>query len=284
MLFVVGVLFLMSFVVLGEEKSNMDQMVIADSGNRKLICLNADGTVAWEKKGIYCYDVHRLANGNILYADSAKKKSFVREINVDGKVIFEYKTSGEVFSCQRLDDGKTLVGECTNGKIVEVDKDGKVSKTIKLTFKQGGHGCVFWVRKTLEGTYVAAHRSDKVVREYDEKGKVLREIKCPWKVFGVMPLGKGGLMISGEHGLMEVDKEGKVVWKLVPDDIKEINVKLLAGIYLKSNGNIIQTNWLGHKQEGKGAPLFEVTKDKEVVWKLPASVKTRWIGAIALSK
>lgn len=282
----VSMLCIAGCAVLGENKGNMDGMVIADSGNRKLICLKADGTVAWERKDIYCYDIHRLENGNLLYADIRKGESVVRETDDDGKVVFEYKTKGEVFACQRLKDGKTLVGECTNGRLVEVDKEGKVTKTIKLTYKMGGHGCIRWARKTPEGTYLAAHPSDKAVREYDGSGKVLREIKCPWKAFGVIPLKAGGILISGEHGLMEVDGKSKVVWKLDDADVEEISPKWLAGIYLKPGGNIVQTNWLGHKQEGKGVPLFEVTRDKKVVWKLPGeiAVKTKWIAAVAMDQ
>ncbi|NCQ30424.1 MAG: hypothetical protein GW802_23905, partial [Armatimonadetes bacterium] len=42
----------------------------------------------------------------------------------------------------------------------------------------------------------------------------------------------------------------------------------VAGVQRLPNGNTVVCNWLGHGFIGNGTHLFEVTPDKQVVWKV----------------
>jgi hypothetical protein len=292
---ILSLIIMMVGLLTGANEDAERQLLLADSGFRKVHLVELDaGKTLWAKENIYCFDLHRLPNGNILYCDeqnNAHQKSFVREIASNGEVVWEYIAHGEVYSCLRLADGTTLVAECTNIRLVLVDADGRVVKTIPLTVDQqvgknrkGRHGVVRWARQTATGTFLAAHLKDQCVREYDDTGKVLREIKLGWQVFGVVALPDRHILISGRGGLVEVDHDSKVVWELKPGDIPDVNIQWLTGIYAKKNGNIMACNWLGHGMEGQGSAIFEVTRNKQVVWILPPEISTKWVAALSDSR
>ena len=80
----------------------------------------------------------------------------------------------------------------------------------------------------------------------------------------------------------EVDAIGAIVWQLKTDDIPDINMKWTAGLHRLSNGNTVVSNWLGHGQKGKGVPLFEVTREKEIVWKFTDNRATRSVSSVCI--
>ena len=66
--------------------------------------------------------LHKLKNGNILSCHEAD--STVREVNPDGKVLWEYGGCENVFEAVRLKNGNTLIG--TGDRIIEVTHDKKI--------------------------------------------------------------------------------------------------------------------------------------------------------------
>jgi hypothetical protein len=56
------------------------------------------------------------------------------------------------------------------------------------------------------------------------------------------------------------------VWEFGDRDAPELNLTWVSSIQPLKNGNIIVGNFL-RGQEGRGAHVFEVTRDKKVVWK-----------------
>lgn len=81
------------------------------------------------------HDAQLLENGNVLVYDNGCDRRFTRIVEVDpltGEVVWEYKADpAEEFysslsgSCQRLDNGNTLIAESTRGRAFEVTKEGK---------------------------------------------------------------------------------------------------------------------------------------------------------------
>ena len=66
--------------------------------------------------------------------------------------------------------------------------------------------------------------------------------------------------------VIEVTPDKKIAWEFSAKDAPELNITWVSSIQLLSNGNLIVGNFLrGH--EGKGAHVFEVTREKKVVWK-----------------
>ncbi len=257
--------------------------ILSDSGRGKVLRYDAEGKLIWECDAPNTYDCQLLPNGNVVFACRIQGPNHgVREVTPDKKVVWEYKTTGEVFACQRLADGNTLVGECSNARLVEVDKDGKVAKEIKVKCKVAGHGCMRMARKTAAGTYIVGHPGDGYAREYSATGELIREVKVPGPAYGVQRLDNGNLVVSCEHFVIEYDAQGKEVWRLEDKEVPEVGPKWLAFIVRLPNGNTVVGNWLGHGQEGKGVPLFEVTPDKKVVWQFTDTKTTRNVAGFSI--
>ena len=236
--------------------------LLADSGRKVVAIFSAEGKCLWEYRAGNTYDACLLDNGNILLSTGRGAK----EVTLGKKVVWEYKTPSESFSVQRLPNGNTLIGEATPGRLVEIDPKGKVAKEIKLTFKKGGHMCLRMARKTAAGTYLVGHIGDRAVREYDSAGKVILEIKTPGLAYEALRLPNANTLVSHETGATEYDPRGKAVWTVTGKDLPGMGFKWINTISRLPNGNTILGNWLGHRQEGKGRQVFEVTPDKKVVW------------------
>ena len=262
------------------------EIMVADSGLGKVLKFSAEGKCVWEYDAPNTYDVQVLSNGNILftYADKKNKAAGVKEVTPAKKVVWEYKTTGEIFACQRLANGNTMVAECTNGLLVEVDAKGKVVKQVKVTSTKRGHSTMRIARKTEAGTYVVGHVGDGVMREYDASGKVIFEFDAPGPAYAALRLANGNTLISCKDDIIEVNPKGKTVWHLKASDIPEMSPKWMTGIQRLPNGNTVICNWLGHRQEGKGVPIFEVAPDKKVVWTFTDTTATKWVSGVQILK
>lgn len=235
----------------------------------RVMVVSDQGKVEWEYPAPLVCDLWVLPSGNFLFTTG----DGVKEVTREKKEVFSYKAvSGEIFTCQRLPDGNTLIGECTNARLVEVNPKGQIVKEVKLTVKTADpHSNFRQARKLSDGTYVVGHMGDGKVRQYDGAGKILREIDAP-SAFMAAPLPNGNLLIScgdtapGGSKVFEIDPKGKVVWEVKGDDLKGIQLTFMAGVQRLPNGNTLMCNWLGHGHIGNGVHMLEVTPDKKVVW------------------
>ncbi len=247
-------------------------VIAADGSKHKVFKISPEGKIVWEFKANRCHDAWMLDNGNVL----ATYRGGVMEISPDKKIVWKYEVKGECHAAQRLADGNTLLGDPMRGRLIEVNKDGKIVKEVKLKFKRGGHALMRHARKLKNGNYLVAHHHNKVIREYAADGKVVMEIKTDAPAFAAVRLANGNTMCSEWFKIKEVDPKGKIVWsmtkkeivkQMVPDG-KEVakGDALMTGIQVLKNGNIVIANYFGHGKGSKGAVLFEVTRDKKVVW------------------
>lgn len=258
----------------------------SDYGGNKVHLVAPNGDITWQ------YDVQRpqeawmLKNGNILmtYLRGAK------EVTPDKKVVWEYKTEkpNEVHSCQPLKNGNYMVAVSGPCVLHEIDKDGKILKTIQLKTNQQKniHGQMRIARKLRNGNYLVGHTYDKVVREYDPNGKVIREIKVPagGSAHAAYRLPNGNTLIStGDgHKIIEVDKRDKIVWQINENDLQGNPLRYIAGMQRLKNGNTVVANWGGHGHVGEQPQIFEVTRDKKVVWQVFDFKKFGTISSVQL--
>ena len=273
--------FLFSWGAWGEGKH---AFICADSGLGKLKIFSDGGRCIWEYDCSDCYDVSILPNKHILFTETKDGKGWVREMTREKKVVFTYQTEGEVFSCERLKNGNTLVGCCTAGKLVEVDRKGNVVKTITVVTEKKGHGTMRWARKTPWGTYLVAHIGEKAVREYNDQSEVVRELKFPVPAFAAIPLKNKNILIATQTAVVEFAPDGKEVWRLADKDIPKTDVGFLTGIRRLKNGNTQVCNWLGHHREGTGWPFFEVSAEKKIVWHFSDTTQTKWVASAQFLK
>lgn len=244
----------------------LDGQVLATGGGR-VILLDSDGAELWQIKAGNCHDVWKLDNGNVLIADGN-----IREVDPKtNDVVFSYKPEetkgGGAFSCQRLDDGRTLVGENSTGRILELDKDGNIVFALKVEpYKAGFHHNLRMVRKLANGNYLVCHSVAKLVREYTPKGEIVFEAHVENLAFSAVRLPNGNTIVGDMTRVVEFDPRGQAVWNLLATELKGVKIGKICGVNVLPNGNMVLGIYAAQQVED-GAALLEVTRDKDVVWR-----------------
>jgi len=238
-------------------------MLLADYGGGKVYRIDKAGNVTWEMPAPGTQDIWMLPDGNILYSYNKG----VRIATPDKTVVWEYKTDpkNEIHACQPLPDGKVMIAESGPMRIIEVDRDLKIVKEVKLTTAcKSAHGQMRNARKLDNGNYLVGQHTDGVVREYGPDGKIVRDI--PQKMaFGGLRLPNGNTIVAcGEaHLISEVDPQGKVVWQITENELPGNPLRFIGGLRMAANGDLIVANWGGHGHIGQQPQVFEVTHDQQ---------------------
>jgi len=240
---------------------------ILATGSRRVLIMDEKGKILWQHKGENVSDCWMLTNGNILFSDN---NVTLVDPNTD-KVLFSYKSSikkgGGVFGCQPLKNGNILVGENSTGKILEISLDGKVDFELQLPlYKPGSHHNLRMVRKLENGNYLVCHSGNHLVREYTPEGKVTFEAKVNNIAFSAIRLDNGNTLVGQINHITEFDSKGKIVWQFASDDIQGLKINSVCGIHVQANGNLAVGVYSAYKGGGQ-AGLFEITREKKIVWK-----------------
>lgn len=245
----------------------LDGKVLA-GGSGRVFIMNADGQITWQHKAGLVHDTWLLANGNILYADEAT----VTEVAPDQSVAFCYKAKeqhgGGTFSCQRLANGNTLIGENSSGRVLETDKDGKVVFQLQTApFKAGAHQNMRMARKLDNGNYLVCQSGANLVKEYTPEGKVVREIKTPALAFAALRTPEDTTLVACLKSVIEYDAKGQVVWQFNNTDIPGVVITNMTGLHLLPSKNLAITCYRSYNKNGEGTAMFEITHDKKLVWR-----------------
>lgn len=248
------------------------RLLLAEYGSsaNRLVELDADGKLVWEHQPpstMVIFEV--LENGNILYGYGGNPTG-VREITGRGVEVFNYVSkSAQVFGCSRLVNGNTLVAEQGPAQAVEVNAKGEVVRVTPLhTSHEPFHQQVRNVHQLANGNILAAHEGEGAVREVDATGKVV------WEFTGVPMAGDAQRLANGntliacgtQKRVIEVTPDKQIAWEFGAADAPELNLTWIFSVQQLKNGNLIIGNFL-RGQEGKGAHVCEVTREKKVVWK-----------------
>jgi len=236
-----------------------------DYGGGKVCLVDTEGRITWQYPAKGPQDVWILPNGNILFSHVKGAKEVTR-----GKdVVWQYETAdeNEVHACQPLPEGTVMVAESGLMRIIEVDREGRIAKEVKLTTETTNtHAQMRCARKLANGHYLVGQWGDGVVREYGPAGEIVGEIPQE-QAFGGIRLPDGNTLIAtgDAHRLLEVNAEGKVVWEINENDLPGNPLRFVAGMQRLPNGNTLVCNWGGHGHVGEQPQVFEVTRDKRVV-------------------
>ena len=239
-----------------------------------------DGQVQW-RVNLPASDGWVLPNGNVLLA-LYPTKGFPNGgvVEVDRKTkehVFEYQgQQKEISTAQPLPDGKFLVAELgPSPRAMVIDRRGNLYSSIPLQCQTNNfHMQTRMLRALPNGNYIAPHLLDFAVNEYEpKKGKVVRSFatdergrdKRDWP-FTAIRLADGNTLISCTNGnrIIEVDAAGKIVWSVTNDDIGEPLFNDACGAQRLPNGNTVISSY---HAKGDQVKLFEVTRDKKVVWR-----------------
>lgn len=261
-------------------------------GNDKLMVISADGKVDWEmpwKSGTH--DLHVLENGNYL---AVRDAHVVVEIDPKTKQdVWTYNAaesngnSGkplEIHAIQPLPGESVMIAESGPGRIIEIDRAGKLLKSVKLTVDNPNpHRDTRLARKLDNGHYLVCHEGDGVVREYDGDGKVVWDFPVPLfgheradghgpeafgnQAFSAIRLKNGNTLIGAGngHALLEVAPDKKIVWEVHQKDLVGITLAWITNVTVLPNDHIV----FGNCHAGPGQPqIIEIEHDsRHVLWK-----------------
>jgi hypothetical protein len=207
-----------------------------------------DGKRRWTIKAEGPMDAQVLLGNRVLVAEQTGHR--VTERDLQGNILWEFKTDEETLNCQRLPNGNTFVatrmsvmevrpnktvvfkyklsenymhavrrtaagnflGLTSGGEIREMNAAGKVVRTVQVPH-EGTWGDV---EALPGGRYLVSNYGSGVVREVDATGKTLREVKVP-DACGLDRLPNGQLLISGQSKALITDWTGKSFWDVKSD-------------------------------------------------------------------
>lgn len=263
---------------------------VLGADKKHVVIVGSDGKIEWEMpnpEAREIHDIQYLPNGNVLYQTGY---TTVMEVNKDKQIVWKYESKlipentkrVEIHSFQRLKNGLTMISESGNGRIIEVDKDGKIVNEIKLKLANPNpHRDTRMVRKTDTGNYLVCQEGEGKVIEYDKTGKIVWQYVMELggrprsdghgpeghgnEVFGAIRLKNGNTMIAGGNNnrVLEVNKDGKIVWSIDQKELPGITLAWVTTLIQLPNGNLIVGNTHANKENPQ---MFEVTRDKKVVW------------------
>lgn len=268
------------------------QQEVLLQGKGRLARVDLTGKVAWEMPWGGIHDLHVLPNGHIIVQQGAAK---VAEIDpVTKKVVWSYDSATQngnagkavqVHAFQPLGDEHVMIVESGIGRIIEIDRAGKLIKEVKLKVNHPHpHTDTRLARKLADGHYLVCHEGDGTVREYSEAGQVIWEYEVPmfgkpakgghgadsWgnKCFAAVRLpNKNTLIATGNgHSVLEVTPGKDIVWKIEQQDLPGITLAWVTTLEHLPNGNYL----IGNCHAGPMNPqLIELEpKSKKVVWTL----------------
>jgi hypothetical protein len=241
--------------------------------------LNEDGTEAWNAGRKAARDGYVLENGNVLIAWSDE----VKEINPqkNDAVVFHYRLSAvnkEIGTAQRLANGNTLIAELgKEPKLLEITTDGTAAVMVNLKPEtDNAHMQTRMARKLANGNYLVPHLLAFKVKEYNPQGEVVRVLKTDLDSIGgraaenwpftAIRLEDGNTLVNLTHGnkTVEFDEAGNIVWQISNADFTDLKpFDDPCGGQRLPNGNTVITSY----HASKGIKIFEVTRDKKLVWK-----------------
>ena len=246
----------------------------------KVVIVGEDEKVEWSLD-LPASDGWVLPNGNVLlalYATSEFPNGGVVEVKRKTKeFVFAYKgQQKETSTVVPLKDGNLLVAELgPEPRAVTLNRKGEVTHVMPFQCqKENAHMQTRMLRVLPNGNYIAPHLLDFAVKEYEPKtGTVVNTFatdergrdKKDWP-FTAIRLDSGNTLIACTNGnrIIEVDGKGKIVWSVTNEDLVEELFNDACGAQRLPNGNTVISSY---HASGKQVKLFEITREKKVVWR-----------------
>ena len=258
----------------------------ADTLGGKVAMVAPDGKVTWEHKCENPQDCWITPDGNYFFCF----ETGVVEKLSDGRTLWDYNAPEGSFvcSCEPLPTGHFLVVENGPCRVLEINNMGNILKEFRLTPPPPAVAIrdqLCGVRRTVEGHFLVCRKGEHEVEELDAAGKSLRRIPVAGDARMALRLPDGHLLLAlgNAHKLQELDADLKVVWELGENDVSGNALRSVTGFQRLPNGNTVVCNTPGLDQIGKQPQVFEITRDKKIVWEFSDPKRFASINQIQLA-
>ncbi len=236
----------------------------ADHNNKKLIKIKEDGTLLWDCPNNNGHDVQLLKNGNVLIVTGE-----VQEVSPTKEIVWKVgkPTVQNAEAAQRLDNGHTMIADNGTHAVIELDENNKEVWHFDVpNSNDRPHPTMRQVRRLENGnTLICASTLDEVW-EVNPQKEIVWRYKVPFPYLATR-LANGNTLISSGDGygspkgwyLIEVDKDGKTVWKFGGDEAPEDQkLRFPSGFVRMPDGTT-------YCSEAQGADIKVISPDKKVL-------------------
>jgi outer membrane protein assembly factor BamB len=236
----------------------------ADHENRKLIKIKEDGTLLWEFPNNNGHDVQLLENGNVLIVTGE-----VQEVTPEKEIVWRVGRPlvRKAEAAQRLKNGHTMIADDGAHAIIELnEKNEEVWRFDVPNTNNRRTQTMRQVRRLENGnTLICASTLDEVW-EVNPAKEIVWKYPVPFPYLALR-LENGNTLISSGDGygsprgwfVVEVDKDGKEVWKFGGTDAPpEQRLRFPTGLARMKNGNT-------YIAEAQNRTIKLVSPDKKIL-------------------
>lgn len=231
------------------------------AGNAYYAIISPDGVPLKEWKGANNNDGWILPDGHLLGATGD-----AIEWDAEGREVWHYKAQeqkgGGIYSCQRLPNGDTLIGENSTGRIYARTPDGQTHGLIQVPLNERNrHQTLRMVRRYPDGVTLVCRSGANTVELYNAEGALTWQQKVPGLAFAALRDPEGNIYIASLGQVQKWSPEHSLLWELKASETG-LPIRNMTGLHLLPNGNLI----IGCYGYGNGIGAFEVTPEKKIRW------------------
>ena len=142
------------------------RVLVADFGGNRVVEADSSGNIVWEHETPdQCFDAERLHNGNTIFACP----NLIREVAPDGSSVRQWTVEGRINSLQVLPSGRLLTANYGQGRVIELDEQGRVMWEHKIARPSDAY--------RLPGGRTLITTAEQIV-EIDLQGREIRQISA----------------------------------------------------------------------------------------------------------
>jgi hypothetical protein len=238
-------------VLQGNSIKHGGNTLITELYNNRVIEVNSDGTIIWEKTGLnFPTDVERLANGNTLISEYGNNR--VIEVDSGGIMVWEYAAGlNGPFDTERLTNGNTLISDTYANRVIEVNSGGTI------VWEKAGLFYPYDAERLSNGNTLISEIGNNRVIEVDSGGTMVWEKAGLNGPFDAERLENGNTLITEQlygRRVIEVDSSDNIVWQYISGG-------LLFDAERLTSGNTLITELTYYESH-----VIEVDSSGTIIW------------------
>jgi hypothetical protein len=229
--------------------------IVAEIDSNRVWECGTNGRARWKIEDLEGpIDARMLGNGHVLIAESHGQR--VTERDLTGRILWQKQLQQNPVCCQRLANGNTFVA--TYQGTLEITPDGREINASTLAM-----GFMFGAQR-LDNGNVAYVTAQGLVVEQDVSGRAIRTLTTPhsggWCSVECLAGGSFLVALSGNHEILEMDTQGRTLWRCSKVSSPCFATRL-------PNGHTLVCS-LGVRRTGGNQRVVEVDEAGNIVWTL----------------